>query len=484
MRQCSKSALKIPFNILAPWIVSIFLASFAAALENPQEYAPWLITEVENAAGLSSCADDLEKNIDADPFSVAVRTQLVRCYRLKGDLTNAQKHVEIARNLAPSNSIVVLETTLLRLAQRRFSECLSLSDYLLRAEPKKVGVLLTRSYCARRSGRLLSAAEDLKRLAAFDPSEPIYQTELADVYIQMGNFGLATEHLQTASRLDSSNSQLWIKLGDLAYRRNDYSEAEKQYSKALPAGQDFSSSQVATAFKLFASLVNLSKWEAANQIAYKLIEHPEFVTRTAEPLIKAFGGAGEFAKASKLLERVRSLYPDLLWAHLQHAHLFVKVGKFDLAEGAIKQGLGVDPNSTELKLLHAFTLDSVGDPASAAEVLEGAAKHDPGNPKIWFNLALTLAKSGQVDKAEKAYLRVRSDRGLQYKASVNLALLFEAQSKLTEARAVLVEALRLSTKSGPDTALLQRKIADLAKLARKQQAERGLAAAKEGELAQ
>ncbi|OGW55418.1 MAG: hypothetical protein A2Z46_09200 [Nitrospirae bacterium RBG_19FT_COMBO_55_12] len=66
-----------------------------------------------------------------------------------------------------------------------------------------------------------------------DPLSAEEHAELGRIYESQGKEDLALLQYRAAVRKDPRQAQAWLLLGDLAYRRGDYGEAETAYKKAL-----------------------------------------------------------------------------------------------------------------------------------------------------------------------------------------------------------------------------------------------------------
>ena len=66
-----------------------------------------------------------------------------------------------------------------------------------------------------------------------DPLSAEEHAELGRIYESQGKEDLALLQYRAAIRKDPRQAQAWLLLGDLAYRRGDYGEAETAYKKAL-----------------------------------------------------------------------------------------------------------------------------------------------------------------------------------------------------------------------------------------------------------
>ncbi len=132
---------------------------------------------------------------------------------------------------------------------------------------------------------------------------------------------------------------------------------------------------------------------------------------------------------------------------LRRAKRAIRSGKWDEAEGALREFLAQHPERAEARLNLGVVLYRMGRFSEALEELEAVVRAAPEMAEGWLNLAAVANELGLLEKARHALERAekcRSDMpGLHY----NLAILRMKEGKLAEAMAELETELSINPRN-------------------------------------
>ena len=118
------------------------------------------------------------------------------------------------------------------------------SQYLLEAEERcrtalKIAPAYSPAYgclgvIAFRKGRFLEAEELLQTSIRVNPREGRY-VELGSLYVQMGRYDTAKQHLERALQIDKNDASALVELGNLYFQLNEIKEAAQLFRQAMHA---------------------------------------------------------------------------------------------------------------------------------------------------------------------------------------------------------------------------------------------------------
>ncbi|MDX1944107.1 MAG: tetratricopeptide repeat protein [Pirellulaceae bacterium] len=105
--------------------------------------------------------------------------------------------------------------------------------------------------------------------------------------------------------------------------------------------------------------------------------------------------------------------PDMAEAFWREGHAMIATGNFELASGAFKRAIALDPDTSR----EGFRLDNLYGPSRMAkeahiEALAGWALERTGSSNPYFLMGVTLAYDGQPDRAAKFFGRAAELAGI------------------------------------------------------------------------
>ena len=170
----------------------------------------------------------------------------------------------------------------------------------------------------------------------------------------------------------------------------------------------------------------------------------------------AYYNLARYDRAISDLERAVSIrrgqFDDVLQLGLAH----YRQKSFGLAEGYLKQAVGLDPNSAEARnhlsrivYYQGVAALEAANYAEAATVLEGYLEEQPEDGDAWFNLGIAQLFSERLPAAQEAFLKSREIAPERSETYNRLGYIYEMNQQYTEA----LEHYRKARSLAPDAEL-------------------------------
>lgn len=154
---------------------------------------------------------------------------------------------------------------------------------------------------------------------------------------------------------------------------------------------------------------------------------------------------GESEKAVAALEKALEIEPEHWKAHNNMALASIDLGELEMAEAHYRESLAIEPQPAIYNDL-GFVLERQGMPYEAVEMYSKSLELEPGSVTAHYNLAASLARSGEFDKAEP-HFRAVIDQNPNTQAYTGLAIVLWQLGRGDEAIANLHNAIEADPKN-------------------------------------
>ncbi|HEV2491784.1 MAG TPA: tetratricopeptide repeat protein [Terriglobia bacterium] len=289
---------------------------------------------------------EYKEAIEADPDSLFLRVELADLYSQAGRIPEAiqqaeavlkanPKQVEAHRLLATIYFHSLGENQPEQKAKENLAKAIEHLEAVTRLDPTDTNsfVLLGRLYKA--DNQNAKAEETFKRVLNSDPSSRAALFNLAEVYIDQGDYPEAISLLTKVPEMEMDVR--WLGLLGYAYSQNrEFAKSVDAYEKALaedPGNQDIERAYAE-------ALMNSGKTDAARAEYQKLLKADPQDGNTYLRLGRLDRQEGRFDQARQELERARALVPDNVEVPFELAQLEESTGNEDKAiqilEGLVK----------------------------------------------------------------------------------------------------------------------------------------------------
>ncbi|MFW6198653.1 MAG: sulfatase-like hydrolase/transferase [Acidobacteriota bacterium] len=231
-------------------------------------------------------------------------------------------------------------------------------------------------------GRVDRAVEAFERLQELDHDHPDIDLRLAEIYARMDRLDDAVREAEAAARRHPAAAATI--LSQVATRRGDLAEAERQARIAVKADPELARAWMALAEAL---LQTRQRFDEALEAADRALEVAEVSPDPREPrgirVLKGriLGSAGRLEQAAEAFEAEVEAFPDNLegWSFLA-AIRFARDGR-DAGEELLDRMIDANPGpAAEAEAIR--TLQQIGAEGAARERLRHALEKYPGDPRL------------------------------------------------------------------------------------------------------
>ena len=197
----------------------------------------------------------------------------------------------------------------------------------------------------------------------------------------------------------------WFSLGNVYYRRGDFTAALGHFTRALALKPDYD-----------LALINMAN-------AYRALGRDD----------DALAGYEHYLRVD----------PKNAWVHYQAGEIHLDRGALERASEYFQQALAIDPKVAAARVALGAMAITRGDPATAEREIRAALASNPEVRLAHFNLGVLAESQGDADGALAAYRREFEQHDDAYKAVFNAARLLQ-QRRSPEARALFERAVAIN----------------------------------------
>jgi tetratricopeptide (TPR) repeat protein len=322
----------------------------------------------------------------------------------------------------------------LLLRERRFSEAIEAGAAVLAVTPQHRDALLFVAMAQRHLGRIPDALRTLATLEQHHPRFSRLYEERGRCYVELRQAPSAIEAFLLAVHMNQALPGSWGMLEGL------YRITQQPKEAAMAAGHVALlrkiPQEIVTATSLFAD----GDWEAAESLVRAwLIKHGDHTE--AMRLLARIGIARKvFGDAELLLAAVLERAPNYRPARLEYAGVLVDLHKYQEARRQLDELLRDEPDSPQLRTLHAASCAGLGEHERAIELYGALLRGTPEDAAVHLSIAHALKTLGRTEEGIAAYRRAagcRPDFGDAYWSLANLKTYHFAQEELAQIRASL-----------------------------------------------
>jgi tetratricopeptide (TPR) repeat protein len=452
------------------------LARLAVASEN----------EVRIEAAIADARERLEDRADLRAYLTGVAD----AYWMRGDLDEARGYLEeaLAIDIESGREKILQSLASMDASLRRYESAGQRIEALLAANPRSQPALKTLFHMYAEDARYHEALRRSKQLLAADPDfEPLhgYRVEAAirsgDERETAAALETARESLSRTGHLDDRLGALYLRASGACSKIGDEVRAAELARQALEAGSGdenpyvlgrlgwsaFALGEHEKAERWFIRFLELDPMAVGAQgglarLAMVRGDHEEALERARAAVkimpeavfghvvtVEALVRAGEAGKAERWLAESVEAFPaghyrrDLL---SEAGHVYLAAGRPDLAEGAFRRAVEMDPYRLELDLRAwlAVALLQQGRLDEASVFLDKGLRLHPRHPDLRLARAVLELLRGEGTSAEKQARGVLETGPAHLEAHRLLAAALAEQGRFEEAEPHARRALAMS----------------------------------------
>jgi tetratricopeptide (TPR) repeat protein len=315
---------------------------------------------------------------------------------------------------------------------------ISYADEALRRDPRSVVARIDHANGQLVLGDLPHAFQEFRFLTESDPKNPIFQERLGYIALRQKNFSQAEQHFNTA--LDQQADFLPA-MRDLVELYSSQKQPEKaiaslqQQLQKVPKQSDF--------YELLGNAYAAShQWSAAEQAFRSAVDQNKNAYLAHSQLARLYAHDQKFPEAMAEAQTVTRERPEILSGYIILGSVYEQTGAFDQARVTYEQAIQRDPNfAPALNNLAWIYCEHGGDLDLALSLAQRAKQNRPSDPETSDTLAWIEYRKGLYDEATgllRDSLRQVPDSSLfQY----HLGMVLLKTGKESEAKPILTRAL-------------------------------------------
>ena len=331
--------------------------------------------------------------------------------RHKDQLDKAAGEFEAIIRLAPTFAEAYMNLGLVRHKQGKLEAAIELFQKALQIKRDLKGVDAVLGVDLLAVGRTSEAVSHLEKAFQADPANVDINFWLGLAYAETRNLQGAVERLEVARKSKPKDTELLYSLSR-AYRNL----SQQVYEELLRVGPDSA---------------------RANQV-----------------MAESYALSGKLEEAVKKYRRVLEINPNQTGIRSALGDLYVDASDYAKAEEVYREELKLNPGSPDLSYKYGAVLLKLGKSSEAVPHLQKAVAADPNLAEAHFHLGKAFSDEGNLNEAEKAWLRViqlKPARELIAPAHYQLAQLYQKQERKDEAE----KELRLFRKLQEELSILK-----------------------------
>ncbi len=311
----------------------------------------------------------------------------------------------------------------------RFDEAEALCTKILATVPEQPDALHFSGLLRKRAGDAAAAEQFYRRSLEANPDQPAVHNNLgnllaavelydqaieayhqatalapayADAWFNLGlaesakaDFAAAVTALQKASEISPGDPRIWNSLGIAHKEMDELDQAIKAYERAIELQPD----NVKALQNLGVVLKLAERLDDAIQCFDKALKIDPVLPEVQYNRANALNEKGRIQEAIKGYEKTISIKPDYMMAHDSLNELHWQHGNSDQFGASYVGAISWAPESVDLRVKFARSLELEGELEGAEEVLKVALAELGSDPGIHYRLARILWTRGLVDEA-------------------------------------------------------------------------------------
>lgn len=368
--------------------------------------APELATVFDPA--IRPAAKDLTLNLEGDRKADAEAHFLVGIMlEDTSDPDKATAEYLKSLNLDPANTELSIKLARQYASQGDSAAAIGVLKDNIKALPKESGPYLALSYIYF---KLLSKNDLALKYATqaldVDPGNLLVYQYLKEIYGALGQEQKVGPLLDRAAKVDSKDSNFWLKLGELygdTYQKGDagknpdgLKKTAAIYQKALALAPD----DPETAARVADFYVAAQQPAAAIPLYQKAVAAQPGLVAARENLARCYLATDQRDKAIGSLEEIIKINPVQHQAYEFLGEIYEKAKDYDRAISNYQQSLLISPNRPEnYERLAVLLLENFHQPEKAIPILTEARRRFPDQTYFSYLLAVSLGQAKRTQEA-------------------------------------------------------------------------------------
>lgn len=344
---------------------------------DPTLYEAWHLKGEIHSYGLrdaKSAETFFKKALEANNKHYLSQLELTVARIAAGDMAGGKVQFERLQALGPDRLATVLLDAQIAFNEKAFAKSKELTLSVLQTQPDHVGALQLLSALEWQAGGPVLAARPLETALKIDPNLPNARTNLAYIYLRLGQPAKALDVIKPLINLPGAPTRVLAAAAQASLQLNRLDDAEALFSRAAAATPNDAESRTSLA------LTRLAKGDAL--AAFTQLETLASQTKESladSALITARLRRGELDAALTAAQALLQKAPNVAASHEIAGRVHLARNDLPAARAAFEKALGLDQRLlTAVARLAEVDVRS-GQPEAALQRAEAFAKSEPGN---------------------------------------------------------------------------------------------------------
>ncbi len=322
---------------------------------------------------------------------------------LKGKFEDSAVYFKKAMTAMPDLSIIAYRTGQSLLAARAFDEARSLIDELLNRNPNDLLALRLNVQYRIQRGERKKALNTLNHIARLTPNTPRIYLVLAELYLAEGVVTLAEKNALLSIERGEKAPSPWMILGDIYFRRGEYSKALPYYEKVLAAQPD----NLMLMLQIGDAYLSLGQGGKAEDLYKKAITRYPNAKFIQNKLAWTRVAVGDPAGALAISGQYFKEAPRDTNALAGYVNILVANNRIDEALSLVRQNVKIERDAWLMYLLLGDLYRLKNDPHAAAESFRLALKQRPDDANLMVNIGARYEQINLDKEAEFLYISLQ-----------------------------------------------------------------------------
>lgn len=336
-------------------------------------------------------------NANRNQLDPALRLNLGRAYRLKGDFDAARAEFEEALREHKDFPAAEYELGKLYLAQGKAAEALQAANAAAALTPSNRRALLLQAWTLASTGQPDKARTILDQVLKQSPNDPQALHQRALISLQQGNYSEAISTLESIPAhndpsISTAEAAAYVGLRNFGKAEATLNDALKEFPGSIPI-----EAQLARTTALSGDL-NL----AIEQYRKVIAQDPKSAQYHLA-MGAVYQAKGEVTEAVKAFQQAHQLSPDELTPALVLADTLAAIGRNDEAKNLYHQIVRAHPDDPAALNNAAFFFSEHGELDEAQRLVDTALQKVPGQPGFSDTLGYVYLKKGDRDEAIRTF---------------------------------------------------------------------------------
>jgi tetratricopeptide (TPR) repeat protein len=329
----------------------------------------------------------------------AAEYELGRVYLAQGKTAEAVQAANAAAALTPSNRRALLLQAWTQASTGQPDKARTILDQMLKQSPNDPLALYQRALISLRQGNFAEAVVTLQSIHR--NSDPTISTALATAYVGLRDFDKAEATLTDALKQSPGSLPLQAELARTTALGGDYNLAIEEYQKVIRQDPKSAPFQLGLG-QVYQVKGDLTDAVVAYQQAHKLA--PDELT-PALVLADTLATMGRNDEAKTLYHQIVRSHPDDPPALNNAAYFFSEHGEVDEAERLVERALQKVPGQPGFSDTLGYVYLKKGDHADAIRTFSDLVRRYPSMSVFHYHLGLALYQQGDQSGAKKELQR-------------------------------------------------------------------------------